>query len=86
MDDYDKIKNFNYDNLRNNPNDSDVIIDPAPHKSQGIGEYSSGMAMMETNPEEFPEVPRATANSKMKINKSFLKAALANTQIVINGE
>ena len=74
--DYHKLKNTNFNFLRNNANYSDILVCAMPHKMAGIDGYNSFVSMVEDNKDEFPTL---TKIGKMKYSNSAFKKALMQT-------
>ena len=74
--DYHKLKNTNFNFLRNNANYSDILVCAMPHKMAGIDGYNSFVSMVEDNKDEFPTL---TKIGKMKYSNSAFKEALMQT-------
>lgn len=72
--DYNEAKSFSYRKLQYNSEYRAVLVGPIPHKAEGIGEYSSAIAMMEQSA-GFPKVVRLVSGNKLKITKANLKEA-----------
>ena len=79
--DYTKLHNYDFGNLRNSMTYSDVLVGPLPHKVEGIGSFSSFLAMVDSCPEEFPKVIRLEASNELKITKESFKNGLLNTRL-----
>lgn len=79
--DYNKLTNYNFSNLRNSMNYSDVLVGPLPHKVEGIEGYSSFLAMVDHCPEEFPKVIRLENANELKITKESFKTGLLETRL-----
>ena len=80
--DYSKLGNYNVAKLRNSNTYSDIIIGPNPHKQRGINGHTSLIAMLRSNPSEFPKCIEAHANNALKITISNFKEALLNTRFI----
>ena len=81
--DYVKMHNFNYEKLRNNSAYSDILVGPVPHKGKGIDSYSSFIAMVESNPEEFPNIIKLDSSNELKITKNTFEKALVKTKLYV---
>lgn len=79
--DYINMHNFNYEKLRNNTSYSDVLVGPVPHKGKGIEGYSSFLAMVQSNPQEFPNIIKLDASNELKITKSSFEKALVKSNL-----
>lgn len=79
--DYTRLHNFDFGKLRNSYTYSDVLVGPLPHKVEGIDGFSSFLAMVESNPEEFPIVIRLEASNELKITKESFKTGLLKTRL-----
>lgn len=79
--DYNKLTNYNFGDLRNTMQYSDVLVGPIPHKVEGIDGFSSFLAMTDANPEEFPKVIRLQSSNELKITKQSFKDGLLNTRL-----
>lgn len=79
--DYIKLHNFDFGNLRNSFTYSDVLVGPLPHKVEGIDGFSSFLAMVEANPEEFPKITRLESSNELKITKESFKNGLLKTRL-----
>ena len=60
---------------------SDVLVGPLPHRVEGIDGYSSFLAMVEANPEDFPKIIRLESANELKITKESFKNGLLNTRL-----
>jgi len=80
---YDEATNYNFERLRFSNKYSDVIFGATPHKGTGIGENSSIITMLESNPQEYPNVVRAMDSNELKLTKTSLKMALTKTQVYL---
>lgn len=78
--DYKKNKHFDYSKLKNNTGYSDVIFGPVAHKGVNIGDNSSAITLLENDPESYPNVVRADANSSLKITRNSFRIAITKTQ------
>lgn len=76
---YAEATNFPFDSLRFSNRYSDVIFGSTPHKGSGIGNSSSIITYLESNPSEFPNVIRACDSNGLNLNKTTLKNALIRT-------
>lgn len=80
--DYEKLTNTNFGFLRNNFNYSDILVCAMPHKMIGIGESSSFISMIESNPKEFPTLTKiADESGNLKYSNSAFKKALIKTNM-----
>lgn len=81
--DYNKIKNFNFDNLRFNSTYDGILIGPIPHKVSGVGDHSSIISKLEKE-EGFPPFQVVYTNSgELKITKTSFRDALKKLIIKI---
>lgn len=72
---YDALKHFNFDKLRNSVTYRAVLAGPMPHSTPGKRDASSAVAEMEAHPETYPRVIRLQDASGLKItNNSFARA------------
>lgn len=78
---YDEATNYPYDHLRFSNKYSDVIFGGTPHMGSGIGNSSSIITYLESNPSEFPNIIRACDSNSLNINKTSLKKSLSKTRI-----
>lgn len=78
---YDEATNYSFENLRYSTKYSDVIVGGVPHKGKDIGEYSSIITFLESNPSELPNVIRCSDSNGLDINKTQLRKSLENTRI-----
>lgn len=79
--DYTRLHNYDFGNLRNSMTYSDVLVGPLPHRVEGIDGYSSFLAMVEANPEDFPKIIRLESANELKITKESFKNGLLNTRL-----
>lgn len=79
--DYNRITNFNVENLRYNTKYSDILVGPVPHKAKGIDGSSSLITHIEKNQEEFPKLIRVTDSNGLKITKTSFREALSSTRL-----
>ena len=82
--DYDRLTNFDFNQFRNNPNYSDIIFGPNPHKVRGIEGYSSAISMMQQEADQFPKLIIAETSNELKITKTSFTKAIKNTQIYLD--
>lgn len=82
--DYDRLTNFNFNQFRNNPGFSDIIIGPNPHKVRGIEGYSSAISMIQQEAGQFPKLTIAEASNELKITKTSFTKAIQNTQMYLD--
>lgn len=80
--DYSDLKRYNTTKLEYSTEYSDIIYGPNPHSQVGMGDTSSLLAAMKNNPEKYPKVIEAKANSSLKITMSNFKMALLNTRLL----
>lgn len=73
--DYKKNERFNVTVLQNNINYSDIIFGPNAHKMIGIGDYSSALAMIKDNSENYPKLTQASDGNALKFQNLHLKEA-----------
>ncbi len=78
--DYEKNKRFDFELLRNNMNYSDVIFELISHKCINIRDNSSTIALITSNPEEYPKLLIAMDSHGLKLTKQSFKKCLENTQ------
>ena len=82
--DYKKNKHFDFSKLKDNPGYSDVIFGPIAHKGKNIGDNSSAIAMMENNPNHFPNIIRACSSNELKITRNSFRNAIQKTRIYMD--
>lgn len=75
FDDYDKISNMDFSKMRYSNRISGIIAGPMPHKIKGIGDYSSGLEMLRSEP-GYPPVFECYAGDQLKITVTSLWRAL----------
>lgn len=80
VDDYSKMHAFNAEQLRYSDKYSDIIVGPIPHSMKNKGEFSSVVAMVESNPKEYPKLLKAIANNALKITNTNFKELLQQTR------
>ena len=78
--DYDRLHNYDFGNLKDNMNYSDVLVGPLPHKVEGIDGYSSFLAMAEAEPDRFPKITRLESANELKITKESFTNGILNTR------
>lgn len=78
--DYRGAKQFNVNRLRFSNEYSDIIYGPTPHKLEGMGDTSSLLTLIQKNPNEYPKLIKAEANSKLKISISGFGDYLLKTK------
>ena len=78
--DYDEAQNFNMEHLRYNNKYSDVFVGPMPHKTTGMGDCSSIIAKIESNPSEFPKLGKMMNGNELKITKQSFEHVLLESQ------
>ena len=77
---YEEATNYPFDNLRYSNRYSDIIVGATPHKGGGIGNNSSIIGFLESNPLEFPNVIKAyNSSGELDLNKTSLKSTLIKT-------
>lgn len=75
---YEELKHFRFQDLQYSMDVRLILVGPMPHSTQGKGDFSSTIAMMEQT-EGYPKVVRLDTNSSqsaLKITKSNLNHAL----------
>ncbi len=82
--DYKELKRFNTTNLQYSNVYSDIIYGPNPHKQIEMGDTSSLLSVMKREPDKYPRVIEAHANSALKITISNFKEALLKTRLIEN--
>lgn len=78
--DYQQAKDLNAGRLKYSSEYSDIIIGPMPHKIEGMGDTTSLLALIEKNPNEYPKLIKAEANSKLKISITGFSDYLLRTR------
>ncbi|MEE8732424.1 MAG: hypothetical protein SOI46_02295 [Eggerthellaceae bacterium] len=73
---YEALKHFNFDKLRNSMTYRAVLAGPMPHSTPGKRDASSTVAMMEAHPETYPPVIRLTDANGLKITNNSFAVAL----------
>lgn len=81
INDYDELKRFNAQKLEYSSEYSDIIYGPNPHKQVNIGDNASLLTLLKRNPEKYPRVIEAVANSKLKITINSFKEAVLKTRL-----
>lgn len=79
--DYNRLHNYNFENLRNNMSYSDILVGPMPHKVKGIKKFNSFLAMVKANPEEFPKIIELKDANELKITKQTFLDGLLKTRL-----
>lgn len=79
--DYNELKRFNATILNNSTKYSDIIYGPNPHKQVNIGDFSSLLSLMKSDPDNYPKVIEAISNSKLKLTMTNFKDAIKNTRL-----
>lgn len=82
--DFKELKRFNTTNLAYSNVYSDIIYGPNPHKQVGIGDHNSFLSAIKNEPQKYPRVIEAKANSELKITISNFKDALFKTRLIEN--
>lgn len=75
FDDYEKIANMDFSKMRYSNRINGIIAGPMPHKIKGMGNYSSGLEMLRSEP-GYPPVFECIAGDKLKITTTSLWHAL----------
>lgn len=76
-DEYEKLKHFNFAKFKNSTNYSAILIGPNPHSTSGAEGYSSAIANMEANPQNYPKVIKLMKSTgELNISKSSVKYAM----------
>lgn len=78
--DYEDMKSFNSEKLRYSQAVSDIICGPVPHKIKGIGDANSLLSLIESRPQEYPKIYRASANRSLKLSVNSFKQGLIQTR------
>ena len=78
--DYRKLHNLNLTKLEYSDTYSDVIFSASPHSMAGMGDASSMISKMEKEPDKYPRVIRAIANSELKLSITSFRNALRATR------
>lgn len=82
FEDFDKLKGFDVEKLRNSMKYSDILVCAVPHKMKNIGNYPDMISMIEHNQAEFPLLTRVTNESgELKFSINGLKKAIEKTRI-----
>ena len=79
--DYTRMHNYDYSQLRNNFNYSDILIGPIPHKGKNIEGYSSFLAMAKSNPADFPKIITLEGSNKLKITITSFENGIKQTRL-----
>lgn len=79
--DYTRLTNYDFSKLKNSMTYSDVLVGPIPHKVEGIGGFSSFLAMTASNPEEFPKIIKLESSNELKITKNSFINGLLNSRL-----
>ena len=80
--DYQQAKHFDYQSLKGYSDYTDIIIGPNAHKAEGIEGYSSVVAMIKAEQNDFPLLTLAAEPSgKLKFTKTSLRNALKETKL-----
>jgi len=82
VNDYSELKHFDTARLEYSQEYSDNIYGPNPHKMTNMGDVSSLLAIMKREPNKYPKVIVATANSALKLSINSFKQALLNTRLL----
>ena len=80
--DYEESKRLDARRLEYSNDYSDIIYGPAPHKTNEMGDTSSLLALIETNPMKYPRLIRSKSNStdgRLKITITGFKEYLRKT-------
>lgn len=73
--DFDKITNIDFRKFRYNDKITAIVAGAMPHSIKGMGDYSSGLEMLRSEP-GYPPVFECVANEKLKITKESINRAL----------
>ena len=79
--DYEKLTNYNFENLHFNMAYSDILVGPMPHSVRGVEGYSSFLAKVRANPSEYPKVIELRDSTGLKITKTSFKEGLEKTRL-----
>ena len=82
--DFKELKRFDTATLAYSNVYSDIIYGPNPHKQVGIGDHNSFLSAIKNEPQKYPRVIEAIANTELKISISSFKEALLNTRLIEN--
>lgn len=82
FDDYEKLTNIDFSNMKYSKRISGIIVGPMPHKVKGIGNYSSCLEMFKSEP-GYPPVFECYAGEKLKITATSLWRALLELNKVL---
>jgi len=77
---YEEAKHLNVGRLKYSTQYSDIVYGPTPHKVEGMGDTSSLLALIVKNPNEYPKLQKAAANSKLKISITAFRECLLKTR------
>ena len=80
VDDYSKMHGFSTAKLRYSEKYSDMILGPVPHRMELLEGESSLFAAVNSNPEIYPKLGLATANSALKITLNNFRDLLMKTR------
>ena len=78
--DYDKLKRFDANRLKDSFEYSDIIYGPNPHKQVNTDGFSSMLSMFKETPERFPRVIVAGDSHGLKISISVFKECFLKTR------
>ncbi len=84
IDDYKELKRIDVSKYKNSEKYSDIIYGSVPHKQVGMGDTSSFLETIKREPENYPRLTIAIANSKLKITKTSFEEALKKTNLFEN--
>lgn len=73
--DYDKITNIDFRKFRYNDKITAIVAGAMPHSIKGMGDYSSGLEMLRSEP-GYPPIFECVANEKLKLTKESINRAL----------
>ncbi len=82
VNDYSELKHFNTAKLEYSNEYSDIIYGPNPHKQVGMGDTSSLLALLKKEPNKYPKVIEAVANSSLKLSINSFREALLKTRLI----
>ncbi len=84
VDDYDTIKNYSVEKLRNSMEYSDIMVGPIPHKISNMENDNGLIQQIKQSPHEYPRLIELKANNKLKITKTNFREEIINTRYFEN--
>ena len=82
--DYDKLKRFDAERLKDSFEYSDIIYGPNPHKQVNTDGFNSMLSLFKETPERFPRIIEAKDAHHLKVSISTFRESILKTRYFEN--